>query len=85
MDFNLKNSTGVVASERTAVRFIPFSSLIRKGDNSVRPDAFSKHNASKTTSCSEINEIENEDIWELARSEERRVGKECRSRWTPYH
>src|SRR3989449_7945029 len=24
-------------------------------------------------------------ILELARSEERRVGKECRSRWSPYH
>ena len=23
--------------------------------------------------------------WALARSEERRVGKECRSRWSPYH
>ena len=23
--------------------------------------------------------------WEKARSEERRVGKECRSRWSPYH
>ena len=23
--------------------------------------------------------------WETARSEERRVGKECRSRWSPYH
>src|SRR3989475_12706107 len=23
--------------------------------------------------------------WLLARSEERRVGKECRSRWSPYH
>ena len=22
---------------------------------------------------------------QLARSEERRVGKECRSRWSPYH
>ena len=22
---------------------------------------------------------------ELSRSEERRVGKECRSRWSPYH
>ena len=29
-----------------------------------------------------------EDIWrglEQKRSEERRVGKECRSRWSPYH
>ena len=23
--------------------------------------------------------------WESSRSEERRVGKECRSRWSPYH
>ena len=24
-------------------------------------------------------------VIQLARSEERRVGKECRSRWSPYH
>ena len=24
-------------------------------------------------------------IFRVARSEERRVGKECRSRWSPYH
>ena len=24
-------------------------------------------------------------ITEITRSEERRVGKECRSRWSPYH
>ena len=26
-----------------------------------------------------------EEISRLLRSEERRVGKECRSRWSPYH
>ena len=25
------------------------------------------------------------DLLVMARSEERRVGKECRSRWSPYH
>ena len=25
------------------------------------------------------------ELLEAARSEERRVGKECRSRWSPYH
>ena len=25
------------------------------------------------------------DSYKLSRSEERRVGKECRSRWSPYH
>ena len=29
------------------------------------------------------NYLENEKF--IARSEERRVGKECRSRWSPYH
>ena len=24
-------------------------------------------------------------VWNAQRSEERRVGKECRSRWSPYH
>src|SRR3712207_7306027 len=29
--------------------------------------------------------IEEERALQVARSEERRVGKECRSRWSPYH
>ena len=29
--------------------------------------------------------IKNDSIEILGRSEERRVGKECRSRWSPYH
>src|SRR3989338_629377 len=29
--------------------------------------------------------LENTDVFILNRSEERRVGKECRSRWSPYH
>ena len=31
------------------------------------------------------NQIIQTDGFNLARSEERRVGKECRSRWSPYH
>ena len=36
------------------------------------------------------NSVQPEDIgvanqWAVKRSEERRVGKECRSRWSPYH
>ena len=31
------------------------------------------------------NYAEAKHIKELLRSEERRVGKECRSRWSPYH
>ena len=32
-----------------------------------------------------INDSKTEDQLGDARSEERRVGKECRSRWSPYH
>ena len=31
-----------------------------------------------------VEEVVTVTDWEL-RSEERRVGKECRSRWSPYH
>ena len=40
------------------------------------------------TTFAEILENTSNDITEfsiLPRSEERRVGKECRSRWSPYH
>ena len=33
--------------------------------------------------CRELEKIE--EIKKYYRSEERRVGKECRSRWSPYH
>ena len=34
---------------------------------------------------SELNDLDTEQENFLCRSEERRVGKECRSRWSPYH
>src|ERR1039458_265897 len=30
-------------------------------------------------------DMKNPQPWNYQRSEERRVGKECRSRWSPYH
>ena len=38
---------------------------------------------SKEISATELTQATLEDI--VLRSEERRVGKECRSRWSPYH
>ena len=34
---------------------------------------------------SKLKEEMDAEIVEVLRSEERRVGKECRSRWSPYH
>src|SRR6266699_3458901 len=37
-------------------------------------------------SCAALTSEEKADhVWRGTRSEERRVGKECRSRWSPYH
>ena len=67
-------------------------------DKNSRPKAAkAAQNANKAQNASEAARLpEPEDFWlELgppsayygtdARSEERRVGKECRSRWSPYH
>ena len=35
--------------------------------------------------CMATSEANLEDFEKWIRSEERRVGKECRSRWSPYH
>src|ERR1035441_1663815 len=33
----------------------------------------------------DIGYVNDDDVFHCDRSEERRVGKECRSRWSPYH
>src|SRR3990172_6005814 len=35
--------------------------------------------------CAATSILESEEAKQIKRSEERRVGKECRSRWSPYH
>ena len=53
----------------------PFGSVIVK-DNKIIAEGSNKVTSSNDpTAHGEI----------VARSEERRVGKECRSRWSPYH
>ena len=46
----------------------------------IKNDEFNNITGTKQYSFNEINEKRN-----CTRSEERRVGKECRSRWSPYH
>ena len=42
-------------------------------------------NISPATIRNEMSDLEDMGYLTLTRSEERRVGKECRSRWSPYH
>ena len=49
-----------------------------KADYKIRDKGY--HNPVTTADHASDNRIK-----EILRSEERRVGKECRSRWSPYH
>ena len=51
--------------------------LVKIGDVAVEEE--------KIVETPKISSPENKEKKEQLRSEERRVGKECRSRWSPYH
>ena len=68
------------------VLFENISLGIGEGD---RIGLIAKNGAGKTTLLNILAGKENYDsgniVFRNSRSEERRVGKECRSRWSPYH
>ena len=68
--------------------YLPRSDLVSGWYEIFKLQKGDPYNASKLSVGCEDNNGRNEDfevcriLW---RSEERRVGKECRSRWSPYH
>ena len=52
--------------------------LVVKGTDKKEKDAWGDYNGNAKVKTISINDVS-------SRSEERRVGKECRSRWSPYH
>src|SRR5574344_3162028 len=62
-----------------------FAAAVTKGDIMIK-NVIPKHLESISAKLIEIGcEVEESDDAVRVRSEERRVGKECRSRWSPYH
>ena len=55
----------------------PLPRLIKKKREKKQINKIRNENGEITT--------DNTEIQRIIRSEERRVGKECRSRWSPYH
>ena len=49
----------------------------------LRPSTIASHAPSKQQDIAELHSLGVKFLF--GRSEERRVGKECRSRWSPYH
>ena len=59
---------------------------LRNENKDTRPKAtVSYARVSVTKACFVLDAIRGKDVTSALRSEERRVGKECRSRWSPYH
>ena len=63
---------------------------VKDGGGVVSLDLSGKGLARLPDAVTELTEVEelklnDNNLTELPRSEERRVGKECRSRWSPYH
>ena len=56
------------------------STLIRMADEILK-----KRDALKEENEKDISHARDKGLTGAMRSEERRVGKECRSRWSPYH
>ena len=64
--------------------------LVGCGSSSDKADTSKSESKSESSSSSDLNvmletPVESLDPQQATRSEERRVGKECRSRWSPYH
>ena len=81
MEFRLISK--YIFARRVALSFT-VSSLLIFGGNVIHAQ---ENNADKIFIGGDIITVDdkNPEAQAIARSEERRVGKECRSRWSPYH
>ena len=76
-----------ILSSAVAIREIRLKTILRKKKNFGCNIEYSVETSPLGTGGAIKKAIKNivEDSFIVLRSEERRVGKECRSRWSPYH
>src|SRR5256885_8726706 len=81
-------SSDVCSSDLERVRACPkaegFDEILLPGEIEAREEE-KRARSGIPYSAAEIDPLQNEAARAGVRSEERRVGKECRSRWSPYH
>ena len=59
--------------------------LIRENDTIAVPGEKPEESIAYQIAVQAVPELAEKELVAIPRSEERRVGKECRSRWSPYH
>ena len=77
---------GRLFEEGISIKIFPFRLIYIVTEKPLLQSSFSvpKRNFKKAVDRNRIKRLIKE-AYRLERSEERRVGKECRSRWSPYH
>ena len=70
------------AFDQYEVWFVTGAQLLYGGDAVIAVDA---HSNEMVNGLNESGKLPVKVVYKGTRSEERRVGKECRSRWSPYH
>ena len=70
---------------RSFIYTITFACLVGLAFWAYQENIKTKHAIANTEKLQEEIGIARANLSILRRSEERRVGKECRSRWSPYH
>src|SRR5256885_1085636 len=79
----LVGADGALGHEQCRMTFAQGNSDAREQTGHYAAVAIRKHRAQKNAAGVRIEPVV--ERFDMTRSEERRVGKECRSRWSPYH
>src|SRR3712207_9377274 len=82
----IKKHANLLAEGKTVI--FPTETVYGLGANALDEDAVKKIYEAKGRPSDNpliVHICDENEIDHLVRSEERRVGKECRSRWSPYH
>ena len=78
-----KMEKSIVVAEVKRVKHPMYGKFVLKTKKYVAHDEKNDCNEGDTVKIMETRPLSKTKCWR--RSEERRVGKECRSRWSPYH
>ena len=82
-----KSTIAKKLSKKLGLKFVDVDKIIEKKEQATIKDIFNDKGEEyfrKIEKMVTLDVLQKKNLV-IARSEERRVGKECRSRWSPYH